>query len=87
MPVLAALTQELRALLPAMLKLSGAQAPEGGFLDRLQANAGKLVRIRPVDAPPGDNASEVLARIEIAAAHADIGRALIDLGRETPDRV
>jgi hypothetical protein len=80
-PVPAALTEELRALLPAMLKLSGAQAPEGGFLDRLQANAGKLVRIRPVDAPPGDDASAVLARIEIAAAHADIGGALIDLGK------
>jgi len=77
-PVLA---QELRALLPAMLKISGAQAPEAGFLERLQANAGKLVRVRPVDAPPGDDASAVLARIEIDAAKADIAAALADLGK------
>jgi hypothetical protein len=80
-PTAPALAQELRALLPAMLKISGAQAPEGGFLERLQANAGRLVRIRPVDAPPGDDASAVLARIEIDAAKADIAAALADLGK------
>ncbi len=72
----AALAQELRALIPAMLKASGAQAPLGGFLERLEANAGKLVRIRPVDAPAGDDASAVLARVEIEAAHAAIDDAL-----------
>jgi hypothetical protein len=76
-----ALAHELSSLIPAMLKLSGAQAPADGFLDRLQANAGKLVRIRPVDAPPGDDPSAVLARIEIAAAKADIAGALSDLGK------
>lgn len=75
------LAQELRALIPALAKVSGAQAPEGGFLDRLQANAGKLVRVRPVDAPPGDDASAVLVRVEIAAARADIPAALAELGR------
>ena len=80
-PTALALSQELRALLPAMLKISGAQAPEGGFLERLQANAGKLVRIRPVDAPPGDDASAVLARLEIDAAKTDIAVALADLGK------
>jgi hypothetical protein len=80
-PTPPALAQELRALLPAMLKISGAQAPEGGFLERLQANAGKLVRVRPVDAPPGDDPSAVLARFEIDAAKADIAAALADLGK------
>jgi hypothetical protein len=80
-PTPATLAQELRALLPAMLKLSGALAPDGGFLEKLQANAGKLVRIRPVDAPPGDDSSAVLARIEIAAADNDIGGALNDLNK------
>ena len=78
-PTPAALAQELRALLPGMLKLAGPQTPATGFLDRLQANAGNLVRIRPVDAPVGDDAGAVLARIEIAAAHADIAGALTDL--------
>jgi hypothetical protein len=80
-PTAQALTQELRALVPAMLKISGAQAPEGGFLERLQANAGKLVRVRPVDAPPGDDPSAVLARLEIDAARVDIAAALGDLGK------
>ncbi len=80
-PTAPALAQELHALLPAMLEISGASAPEGGFLERLQANAGKLVRIRPVTAPTGDIPSAVLARIEIDAAKADIAAALADLGK------
>ncbi|HEY5306819.1 MAG TPA: hypothetical protein VIJ52_09175 [Pseudolabrys sp.] len=79
-PSAQSLAQELRTLLPAMLKLSGTQAPSG-FIERLEANAGKLVRIRPVDAPPGDDASSVLARVEIDAAKADISAALSDLGK------
>jgi hypothetical protein len=80
-PSPAALAQELRALIPAVVKAAGAQAPAGGFLERLEANAGKLVRVRPVDAPAGDNASAVLARIENEAAHAAIDDALTDLGK------
>ena len=80
-PTVRALAQELHALVPAMLEISGAQTPVGGFLERLQANAGKLVRIRPVDAPPGDDASAMLARLEIDAAKADISGALADLGK------
>ena len=81
LPAATVLAQELRALIPAMLKASGAQAPAGGFLERLQANAGKLVRIRPLDAPAGDDASAVLAHIEIDAARADADGALTDLGK------
>ena len=76
-----ALAQELRALLPAMLKISGGPAPDAGFLERLQANAGKLVHIRPVDAPLGDDPSAVLARLEIDTARTDIAAALTDLGK------
>jgi len=79
-PTSAALAQELRALLPALMKSSGAQAPTG-FLERLEANAGKLVRIRPVDAPAGDDASAVLVRVEVEAAQAAIDDAIIDLGK------
>ena len=81
-PSAAVLAQELRALIPALLKASGvAEAAPAGFLERLQANASKLVRVRPLDAPAGDDASAVLARIEVEAAHADVGSALIDLGK------
>jgi hypothetical protein len=79
-----ALALELRAFFPAMQKAAGAQAPAGGFLDRLQANAGKLVRIRPLDAPAGDDAAAVLARLDIETTRADIGAALADLDHLEP---
>jgi hypothetical protein len=84
LPNATALAHDLGALIPVMVKAASAQAPAGGFLERLQANAGRLVRIRPVDAPPGDDASAVLARIELAAAKADIAAALADL-EKLPD--
>ena len=64
-PGKAALARELSALMPALLKAAGAQKTSGSFLDRLQANASKLVRIEPVAAPQGDTPSDVLARIEV----------------------
>jgi hypothetical protein len=81
LPSAATLAQELRALIPALQKSSGARVPSGSFFERLQANAGKLVRIQPVNAPPGDDPAAVLARVEIATSHADIGGALADLGK------
>ena len=39
------------------------------------------MHIRPLDAPPGDDPSAVLARLEIDAAKADIAAALGDLGK------
>jgi hypothetical protein len=80
-PSVAALAQELRALLPALVKASGGQAPAGSYLERLEASATKLVRIRPVDAPAGDDAAAVLARVEKEAASAAIDDALVDLGK------
>jgi hypothetical protein len=75
------LGRELTALIPAMLKASGGQMPPGSFLERIEANASKLVRVRPVGAPAGDDASAVLARTEVEAAQADIGGALADLAK------
>ena len=80
-PTAAALGRELTALIPAMLKASGGQVPPGSFLERIEANASKLVRVRPVGAPAGDDASAVLARTEVEAAQADIGGALADLAK------
>lgn len=82
LPTEKALAQELRGLVPAMLKAAGADpTPSGGFLERLQANAGKLVRIRPLDAPAGDTPADVLARIQIKAAAADIDGASAELAK------
>ncbi len=75
------LASDLSALLPGMIKTAGSPPVSGGFLERLQANAGQLVRVRPVDAPVGDDPSAVLARLEADAAKADIAAALDDLGK------
>ncbi len=81
-PSHAALAQELAALLQPMLRAAGSTIKrDGNFLDRLQANAERLVRIRPVDEPPGDDPVAVLARIEARAAHADTAGALTELGK------
>jgi hypothetical protein len=67
-----ALAKEMSALLPAMVTAAGVDASRsGGFFEKLQANAGRLVRIHPVDAPAGDDPAAVLARIEVKAAHND----------------
>jgi hypothetical protein len=62
-----------------MSKAAGSQGQGGSFLERIEANASKLVRIRPVGAPAGNDASTVIARIEVESAHADIDAALTDL--------
>jgi hypothetical protein len=80
-PTIETLAQELRALIPTILKTSGAQAPSGNYLERLEASAARLVRIRPVGMPAGDDASAVLARVEKEAASAAIDDALTDLGK------
>ncbi len=76
-----ALAQQLNDLIPSVIKAAGVPDAPSGFLERLQANASSLVRISPVNAPPGDKAPDVLARIEVAAAHADLASALNDIGK------
>ena len=79
-PTTKTLARELTDLLPQMKKAVGAPAASGSFLERLQANAEHLVRVRPADAPAGNDASAVLARIEQSAAQENIAAALTDIG-------
>jgi hypothetical protein len=83
-PSSAALAQELTTLLNPMLRAAGEPPRDGGFLDRLQANAEKLVRIRPVDEARGDEQGAILARVEQRAAHANISGALAELAKLPP---
>jgi hypothetical protein len=72
-PTEAALSHELSDLLPAMIDATGANAVHAeGFLDRLQANARKLVRVQPVGEPAGGDPSAVIARIEVKVARNDL---------------
>ncbi len=81
LPSKQALALRLRELMPALVKASGAQQAPANFLSRLEANAGKLVRVSPLNAPQGDTPVDVLARLEVDAAHAEITAALADLDK------
>jgi hypothetical protein len=73
------LTQELATLVPALQQAADASSGDKTFLSKLEANAKQLVRITPVDAPPGNDPSSVITRIDIDATRADIAAALTDI--------
>jgi len=85
LPVTATLAHELAALGPALLQASGEAPREHSFLDQLQANVQKLVRISPIDAPRGNNAPAAVQRIEAAAERGDLSAALAELARLPDD--
>ncbi len=85
LPSADALARELSDLLPR-LQQTGSTGETGSILDKLQANASRLVRIRPVTEQPGDDPRAVLARIEVKAAQSDIGGALAEAGKLPPEQ-
>jgi hypothetical protein len=86
-PGAGALARELSSLAAARQKLPEPEPPGTGMIDRLQAAAGKLVRIRPVDAPAAADAGDAIARSEIQTARGDIAGALAALVQlPTPER-
>jgi hypothetical protein len=80
-PTKAVLARQLGALLPKLTSATRSKETTGSIIGRLQANASRLVRIQPVDMPPGNNPADTLARIDAAAAHADINAALAGIGK------
>jgi hypothetical protein len=82
-PRSAALARELSQLTGAMLNATGAPR-EGGILDRIQQNAERLVRIRPINETPGDDPATVVARAEVKAAHGDLAGAVGELSALPP---
>jgi len=82
----AALGQELAAIVRPMLSAAGEPPRDGTFLDRLQANAQKLVRVRPVDQEPrGDDRAALLTRVEQRATQGNIAGALTELNKLSPE--
>jgi hypothetical protein len=75
------LFRELGGLIPEMLKVSAPAAQEGGYLDRLQAHAERLVRIRPVGDQTGDDPATVIGRIERDMARRDLAAVLAELDK------
>jgi hypothetical protein len=75
------LFRELTGLVPEMLKVSAPAGQDGGYLDRLQAHAEKLVRIRPVGDRAGDDPATVIGRIDRDMARRDLAGVLAELGK------
>jgi hypothetical protein len=83
-PRSAALARELSQLAGPMLNAAGAAPREGGILDRIQQNAERLVRIRPINEAPGDAAATIVARAEAKASHGDLAGAVTELDALPP---
>jgi len=80
MPSAAALSRQLAALVPS-LRAVGGEAPREGVLDRLAANAEKLVRIHPRQEAAGSDPGAIISRIEVKATQSDIPGALAELAQ------
>ncbi|HEY7665721.1 MAG TPA: hypothetical protein VH934_21595 [Xanthobacteraceae bacterium] len=81
-PSAGTLARALAELAPALRQTAAAPSP--GFLQRLQANAEKLVRIRPLDEVAGNDSGAIVTRIEVKAAHGDLSGALAELAQLPP---
>src|SRR5262249_14094163 len=62
-PSAAVLSRQLAALVPSLRAAAG-EAPREGVLDRLAANAEKLVRIHPLQEAAGSGPGAIISRIE-----------------------
>jgi hypothetical protein len=84
-PSTSALAHEIAALAPeALAAVETSEQPEGGFLDRLQANAERLVRIRPIAQQRGAEPSAILRSVETKTLQGDVAGALAEAGRLPP---
>ncbi len=83
-PSAATLARELAAVMPEALKaIEVPRSAGGGFLERLQSNAERLVRVRPIAHAPqaGEDPAAVLSRVEAATARGDIAAALAEAAK------
>jgi hypothetical protein len=77
----AALARELLPLTPALLQASGAPSNNGSFIERLERSAKNIVRVAPIDAPPSNEPSAIIARLNADAERADLADATAEIAR------
>ena len=75
------LARELSALMPALAKAVGTASRDSAILDRLKANAEKIVRVRPIDEVTGDDPVAVVQRIEMRAAQGNLAGAMAEIAK------
>jgi hypothetical protein len=80
-PSAEALARDLDKIEPAMSAAAAPPSHDGGILGRLQANAERLVRVRPVGDTPGGDPAAALARAGAKAQRGDIAGALAEVER------
>jgi hypothetical protein len=80
-----ALARDFDKAEPAMSAAAAPPSHDGGILGRLQANAERLVRVRPVGDTPGDDPAAALARAGAKAHRGDIAGALAEVERLPAD--
>jgi hypothetical protein len=78
------LGRELSQLTNSLRQASGSKPADASFLGRLEDNARNLVRVTPINAPPGNEPAAVISRLDADAQHADIAAALADVARLPP---
>jgi hypothetical protein len=83
-PTAETLAQDLDKLAPAMLAAAAPPAQDGGILDRLRANARRLVRSHPIGEPAGDDPAAGFARASAKGHRGDIAGALAEVERLPP---
>jgi hypothetical protein len=84
MPSAAALAQDLSSLMPSLVASVERPSSQGGFLEKLHINAGKLVRIRPMDVTAGRDPEAALARAQHKAGRGDLPGAVAELREALP---
>lgn len=78
------LLRELSTLMPEVARVAAPESREGGYLERLQAGAERLVRIRPVGAVPSDSPGSPAGQVEVDIARQDIPAAIANLDKLPP---
>ena len=79
-PRAATLAREFSQIAGVMLAAAGGPR-EGGLIERLQQNAERLVRIRPVSDAAGDDPAAIVGRADAKATRGDIAGALAEIAR------
>jgi hypothetical protein len=76
LPTLAALRGDFQHLAPGLFRR---REPVGGFLDRLVANAARLIEVRPVGEPEGASVGAIVARAETKLERGDLAGAVKEI--------